>query len=35
MLVEPVPQPLVMLGLGNSVGTGPEGITADVIVLTR
>jgi carboxypeptidase Q len=33
MLVEPVPQPLVMLGLGNSVGTGPEGITADVIVL--
>lgn len=33
MLVEPVPQPLVMLGLGNSVGTGPEGITADVIVI--
>lgn len=32
-LVEPVPQPLVMLGLGNSVGTGPEGITADVIVI--
>jgi carboxypeptidase Q len=32
-LVEPVPQPLVMLGLGNSVGTPPEGITADVIVL--
>ena len=33
MLVEPVPQPLVMLGLGNSVGTGPDGITADVIVM--
>lgn len=33
MLLEPVPQPLVMLGLGNSVGTGPEGITADVIVI--
>lgn len=32
-LVEPVPQPLVMLGLGNSVGTGPDGITADVIVI--
>ena len=32
-LVEPVPQPLVMLGLGNSVSTPPEGITADVIVL--
>jgi carboxypeptidase Q len=33
MLLEPVPQPLVMLGLGNSVGTGPEGITADVMVV--
>ena len=32
-LLEPVPQPLVMLGLGNSVGTGPNGITADVIVI--
>jgi len=32
-LLDPVPQPLVMLGLGNSVGTGPAGITADVIVL--
>lgn len=32
-LVEPVPQPLVMLGLGNSVGTPPEGITADVLVV--
>jgi carboxypeptidase Q len=33
VLVDPVPQPLVMLGLGNSVGTGPEGITADVLVI--
>ena len=33
MLLEPVPQPLVMLGLGNSVGTGPEGVTADVTVI--
>ena len=33
ILLEPVPQPLVMLGLGNSVGTGPDGITADVIVI--
>lgn len=32
-LLDPVPQPLVMLGLGNSVGTGPEGVTGDVIVV--
>jgi carboxypeptidase Q len=32
-LLDPVPQPLVMLGLGNSVGTTPEGITGDVIVI--
>jgi carboxypeptidase Q len=32
-LLDPVPQPLVMLGLGNSVGTGPAGVTGDVIVL--
>lgn len=32
-LLDPVPQPLVMLGLGNSVGTSPAGVTADVIVL--
>ncbi len=32
-LLEPVPQPLVMLGLGNTVGTGPAGITAEVIVI--
>jgi carboxypeptidase Q len=28
-----VPQPLVMLGLGNSVGTPPGGIEADLLVL--
>ena len=27
----PLERPLVMLGLGNSVGTPPEGITADVV----
>jgi carboxypeptidase Q len=32
-LLDPVPQPLVMLGLGNSVGTGPDGVTGDVIVI--
>jgi carboxypeptidase Q len=32
-LVAPVAQPLVMLGLGDSVGTGPAGIEADVVVL--
>lgn len=32
-LVEPIPQPLPMLGLGNSVGTGPDGVTGDVIVI--
>lgn len=32
-LLDPVPQPLVMLGLGNSVGTGPDGVTGDVIVV--
>jgi len=32
-LLDPVPQPLVMLGLGNSVGTGPDGVTGEVIVL--
>ena len=29
----PIPQPLVMLGLGNSVGTPPAGIEADLIVV--
>jgi carboxypeptidase Q len=32
-LLDPVPQPLVMLGLGNSVGTGPNGVTGEVIVI--
>lgn len=32
-LLDPVPQPLVMLGLGNSVGTGPDGVTGDVLVI--
>lgn len=32
-LIEPVAQPLVMLGLGNSVGTSMNGVIGDVIVL--
>ncbi|HVF50975.1 MAG TPA: M28 family metallopeptidase [Pyrinomonadaceae bacterium] len=32
-LLEPVARPLVMLGLGNSVATPPEGITADAVVV--
>src|SRR5918993_1369883 len=28
-----IPQPLVMLGLGNSVGTPPDGIEADLVVV--
>jgi carboxypeptidase Q len=32
-IVSPVPSPLVMLGLGNSVGTPPEGVEADAIVV--
>lgn len=32
-LLEPVRRELVMLGLGNSVGTPPEGVTADVVVV--
>ena len=32
-LIEPVPQPLVMLGLGGSIGTPPEGIAAEVLVV--
>jgi carboxypeptidase Q len=32
-LVEPVRQPLVLLGLGNSVGTPPQGLEADVVVV--
>ncbi len=32
-LLEPTHQPLVMLGLGNSVGTPPEGIRGEVLVV--
>jgi len=32
-LVQPVRQPLVMLGLGNSVGTPAGGIEADVVIV--
>lgn len=30
----PLARPLPMLGLGNSVGTGPDGITAEVMVVS-
>jgi carboxypeptidase Q len=32
-IVEPAQQPMVMLGLGNSVGTPAEGIQAEVVVV--
>src|SRR5262245_2856938 len=32
-IVGPIPQPLVMLGLGNSVGAPPAGIEADLVVV--
>lgn len=32
-LIEPIAQPLVMLGLGNSVGTSLNGLIADVVVV--
>jgi len=33
-MIAPLKRPLPMLGMGNSVGTGPAGITADVMVVT-
>lgn len=32
-VVAPIERPLPILGLGNSVGTGPDGITAPVVVV--
>ena len=32
-IVGRIPQPLVMLGLGNSVGTPPDGVEADLLVV--
>lgn len=32
-LIEPIAQPMIMLGLGNSVGTSMNGVIADVIVI--
>ena len=32
-LIEPIAQPLVMLGLGNSVGTSLNGLIADVVMV--
>jgi len=32
-LIEPVRQPLPLLGLGNAVGTGPAGVEGDVVVV--
>lgn len=32
-IVGPIPQPLVMLGLGNSVGTPASGVEADLLIL--
>ena len=32
-IVEPFPSPLVMLGLGNSVGTPADGIQAEVVIV--
>ena len=33
VLVSPGPQALVMLGLGDSIGTPPEGVTAELLVV--
>src|SRR4051812_25971474 len=32
-IVEPAHHPLVMLGLGNSVGTGPDGVQAEILIV--
>src|SRR5579872_479191 len=32
-IVAPTPHPIVMLGLGDSVGTPPDGVQADVVVV--
>ena len=32
-IVGPIPQPLVVLGLGNSIGTPPGGVEADLLVV--
>ncbi len=32
-LIEPTSRPLNILGLGGSIGTAPEGVTADVVVV--
>ena len=32
-IVEPARQPIVMLGLGDSVGTRPDGVQAEVLVV--
>ena len=34
VLLDPVERPVVMLGLGNSVGTPADGITADAVVVS-
>ena len=34
-MLEPMAKPLYMLGLGNSIGTSPEGVTADVVAVSN